>query len=374
MTAQSAFIYDDAFSHHVLRQDHPMRPIRLRYTYELLDSYGAFKDSGQLVKPRPATEEEVSAFHTSDYIQAVRMLSSGMYLPSSAQYGFSAMGDNPVFPGMFEASLLSTGGTMVAAEMVAQGKVKAAFNISGGLHHAMADRASGFCVFNDPVVAIKYLMKQGMKVAYVDIDAHHGDGVQAAFYDTDQVLTISTHESGRFLFPGTGFVDEAGTGKGRGYSVNVPLFPYTGDDAYLWAFRETVVPLIKAFKPDILFTQLGIDTHARDPITHLQLTSRAFTEAVQEFASLGLPWIATGGGGYDVMAVARCWALAYGIMAGREWSQDIPEAYTSRYGITNLRDPDVNPPAKELHDQIESHAQVTVEEIKKLFFPIHKVD
>jgi acetoin utilization protein AcuC len=374
MTAQSVFIYDDAVSQHVLRQDHPMRPIRLRYTYELLDSYGAFTDSAQLIKPRPATAEEVSAFHTPDYIQAVRMLSSGMYLPGAAQYGFSAMGDNPVFPGMYEASLLSTGGTMVAAEMVAQGKVKAAFNISGGLHHAMASRASGFCVFNDPVVAIKYLMKQGMKVAYVDIDAHHGDGVQAAFYDTDQVLTISTHESGRFLFPGTGFVDEAGTGKGRGYSVNVPLFPYTGDDTYLWAFRESVIPLIKAFKPDVLFTQLGIDTHVRDPITHLQLTSRAFTGAVEEFAKLGLPWIATGGGGYDVMAVARCWTLAYGVMAGREWTQDIPKEYTARYGITDLRDGEPNPPASEIREQIDNHTQVTVEEIKKLFFPILKVD
>jgi len=223
-------------------------------------------------------------------------------------------------------------------------------------------------------VAIKYLMKQGMKVAYVDIDAHHGDGVQAAFYDTDQVLTISTHESGRFLFPGTGFVDEAGTGKGRGYSVNVPLFPYTGDDTYLWAFRAVVIPLVKAFKPDVLFTQLGIDTHAKDPITHLQLTSHAFTEAVEEFAKLGLPWVATGGGGYDLMAVARCWTLAYGVMSGHEWPQEIPESYTSLYEINQLRDSAVTPPARELRDQIEGHAQVTVEEVKKLFFPIHKAD
>jgi acetoin utilization protein AcuC len=135
-----------------------------------------------------------------------------------------------------------------------------------------------------------------------------------------------------------------------------------------------VVPLVKAFKPDVLFTQLGIDTHARDPITHLQLTSRAFTEAVQEFARLGLPWIATGGGGYDVMAVARCWTLAYGIMVGREWPHEVPAPYTARYGITELRDTEATAPARELHDQIESHAQVTVEEIKKLFFPIHKVD
>jgi acetoin utilization protein AcuC len=237
----------------------------------------------------------------------------------------------------------------------------------------MADRASGFCVFNDPVVSIKKLVKEGMKVAYVDIDAHHGDGVQAAFYDTDQVLTISTHESGRFLFPGTGFVDEAGAGKGRGYSVNVPLFPYTGDDTYLWAFNEAVIPIVKAFKPDVLFTQLGIDTHAKDPITHLQLTSRAFTGAVQEFAKLEVPWIASGGGGYDLMAVARCWTLAYGIMSGQEWPQEIPLDYASRYNVTQLRDSETTPLAKDLRDQVEGHARATVEEIKKLFFPIHKV-
>ena len=262
---------------------------------------------------------------------------------------------------------------MVAAEMIAEGKVRTAFNICGGLHHAAAGHASGFCVFNDPVVAIKYFLGRGMKVAYVDIDAHHGDGVQDAFYDTDAVLTISTHESGQFLFPGTGFADEIGAGAGRGFAVNVPLFPYTGDEAYLWAFNEVVIPLIRAFEPDVLVTQLGIDTHLRDPITHLRLTSRAFTGAVHAFAELGLPWLATGGGGYDLGAVARCWTLAYGVMASEEWAQGIPTEYAAEHGMTGLRDEEPPPLEGELAGQVERYVEASVETVKGLVFGMHGV-
>ena len=165
-----------------------------------------------------------------------------------------------MYPEMFEAAALSTGGSLLAAEMVANGNVDAAFNIAGGLHHAAADRASGFCVFNDPALAIHYFLSQGKRVAYVDIDAHHGDGVQEAFYNDDCVLTISVHESGQWLFPGTGSVAELGEGAGRGFSVNLPLYPYTSDDDYVEAFRLVVPPLIEAFAPDVLVTQLGIDS------------------------------------------------------------------------------------------------------------------
>ena len=247
MSPTAAFVYDPSLSQHVLRQDHPMRPIRLQHTYDLLDAYGAFRDA-DVIPPRQATVAELATFHSRPYIEAVERLSRNQDLHNMASFNFSLMGDNPIYPGIFEAASLSTGASMVAAEMVAEGTVRAAFNISGGLHHAAADHASGFCVFNDPVVAINYFLSRGMKVAYVDIDAHHGDGVQDAFYDTDSVLTISTHESGQFLFPGTGFADEIGSGAGRGFAVNLPLFPYTGDDAYLWAFNEVVIPLVQAFQ------------------------------------------------------------------------------------------------------------------------------
>ena len=208
---RAAFIYEDALSQHELRSDHPMRPVRLRYTHQLLSEYGAFEHSGAvLLDSRIATEEELAWLHTSEYVAAVKALGLGSDTVNGARFGFSGAGDNPVYPNMFEAAALSTGGSLLAAEMVANREVGTAFNISGGLHHASAGHASGFCVFNDPALAIHYFLNRGMRVAYVDIDAHHGDGVQEAFYDDDRVLTISIHESGQYLFPGTGAVAELG--------------------------------------------------------------------------------------------------------------------------------------------------------------------
>ena len=335
----AAFVYDDALSRHVLRNDHPMRPVRLRHTYELLSAYGAFDgDTSLLVDPRAATERELEWVHTRDYIAAVRSLSAGLATVQPERFGFSAQGDNPVYPGMFDAASLSSGATLVAAELVAEKRVDTAFSIAGGLHHAAPTHASGFCIFNDPAIAIRYFLDRGMRVAYVDVDAHHGDGVQDVFYRDDRVLTISIHESGQYLFPGTGFVSESGAEDGAGYSVNIPLFPYTEDEAYLWAFHEVAPPLIRAFAPDVLVTQLGIDSYHSDPITHLQLTSRGYVELIREFANLGLPWLALGGGGYDIGAVARCWTLAYGVMLDVEWPDRIPESVAGQYPSPNLRD------------------------------------
>lgn len=355
----AAFVYDDALSRHILRSDHPMRPVRLRYTYELLSAYGAFDgEASLLIDPRAATEQELEWVHSRDYIAAVRSLSAGLAGVQPERFGFSAMGDNPVYPGMYDAALLSSGATMVAAELVAGKRVDAAFSISGGLHHAAPTHASGFCIFNDPAVAIKYFLERGMRVAYVDVDAHHGDGVQDVFYSDDRVLTISIHESGQYLFPGTGFVSEAGDGEGVGYSVNIPLFPYTEDELYLWAFREIVPPLIQAFAPDVLVTQLGIDSYHSDPITHLQVTSRGYVEVIREFARLGLPWLALGGGGYDVGAVARCWSLAYGVMLGEDWPDRIPESVAGQYPSPNLRDT----VALEVPDNVRQQARQYLEE------------
>ena len=369
---RGAYVYADVLGQHVLREDHPMRPARLRYTYELLEGYGAFDSEGsRLVPPRQATEEEVRSFHTAEYIQAVQALSLREHCESPARFSFSDRGDNPPYPGMYDAALWSTGASVVAAELVASGEVGVAFNTSGGLHHAAPDHAAGFCVFNDPVIAINGLVARGIRVAYVDIDAHHGDGVQNAFYDSDRVLTISLHESGEYLFPGTGFVEEMGVGQGDGYSVNVPLFPYTGDDVYVWAMEQVVPPLLKAFHPDVLATQLGIDTYVSDPLTHLALTTRGYERAVQMLADLELPWLAFGGGGYDLGAVARCWTLAYGIMAGREWPDEIPEVYRQRYGVTTLRDAECPSADESLQRQARRYAEETVASVQRRIFPRH---
>ena len=376
MSRRAAFVYDQEMSRHVLRSDHPMRPVRLQQTYELLEAYGAFEgSSSQFLPPRPATDEEIGRFHHGEYIQAVREFSMGEGLDKASRFNFSGTGDNPVYQGMYEAAALSTGASLVAAELVESGDVDVAFNISGGLHHAAAGNPSGFCVFNDPVVAIHYLLTKGLRVVYVDIDAHHGDGVQTAFYDTDKVLTISLHESGLFLFPGTGGVEEMGVGPGEGYSINLPLYPGTDDQTYLRAFREVVPPLVEAFKPDILATQLGIDTYHTDPLTHLMLSSVGFEQAVSHFAGMGIPWLAFGGGGYELGAVARCWTLAYGVMVEREWLDDLPGSYVGKYGGRQLRDVPGSVAAipEHIRLQAESFTDNSVRMLKEMVFPIHGI-
>ncbi len=371
--SRAAFVYDDRLSRHALSDTHPMKPARLRYTYELLESYGVFSAPDvDLVTPAAANEDDVLSYHSPEYLSAVRGLSGGDAAINPAAFNFGP-GDNPFYEGMYDAAMLSTGASLKAASMLLDGEHFRAFSISGGLHHAMPGYAFGFCVFNDPVIAIKSLLARGARVAYVDIDCHHGDGVQHAFYDTDRVLTISLHESGAFLFPGTGFTQEIGAGRGRGYSVNVPLYPYTSDEVYLWAFREVVPRLLAAFRPDVLVTQLGIDTHLLDPITHLALTTQGFAEAVGEFRKAAPPlWLALGGGGYDLQAVSRAWTMAFAAMAGHELRDEVPEAYRNRYGVERLRD---EPPT--IQDSVTSDsrmfAEASVQAVHSLVFPLHGI-
>lgn len=369
---RAAFVYEEALSRHELRRDHPMRPARLQHTFNLLNSYGAFDgEASLLVPPRRATGEELGLFHTAEYISAVRSFSLGLSGYGPQRFNFSSEGDNPIYLGMYDAAVLSTGASLVAAELVATRKVDVAFNISGGLHHAALDHASGFCVFNDPVLAIKYLLGEGLRVAYVDIDAHHGDGVQDAFYDDNRVLTISIHESGQYLFPGTGFVREIGTGPGLGYSVNLPLYPYTDDEIYLEAFLEVVPPILRAFAPDVLVTQLGIDSYHSDPLSHLQVTTRGYSETVRELSRLRVPWLALGGGGYDLSAVARAWTLAYGVMLGVDWPDRLPEDFTRQHGVSQLRDTLVLEIPADIRREARRYAAESVAAIKNEVFPLH---
>ena len=371
MSGKAAFVYAPVLSEHVLSDQHPLKPVRLHYTYELLESYGAFDLPGaDLVEPRLATEEEVLRFHSRDYLEAVRSASRGETSVNPGAFGLGP-GDNPTYEGMYEAAAWSSGASMRGAELLLSGEYDAALSISGGLHHAMPGYASGFCVFNDPVLAIKELVLQGMKVAYVDIDCHHGDGVQHAFYETDAVLTISVHESGAFIYPGTGFTEEAGSGKGRGYSVNLPLYPYTTDEIYLQAFREVVPPLLEAFGPDVLVSQFGIDSHFRDPITHLALTVQGFREAVSELSQVPAKWLGLGGGGYDLQAVARGWTAAYGVMSGQELPNEIPTSYRDRHGVSTLRDAEDAPVTEEVRSDARTFAEKSVQEVQRLIFPTH---
>jgi acetoin utilization protein AcuC len=374
MARRAAFIYGDVLSEHVLSEEHPMKPVRLRYTRELLEAYGAFDAANvSLVSPRTASEEELATYHTREYLRAVQRFGRGETDLDAAEFNFGP-GDNPAYEGIYDAAAWSTGASLKAAEMLMADECDVAFSVSGGLHHAMPGYSYGFCVFNDPVIAIKALLAHGMRVAYVDIDCHHGDGVQHAFYDTDAVMTISLHESGTFLFPGTGFSQETGAGRGRGYSVNVPLYPYTTDEVYLWSLREVVPPLLAAFRPDVLVSQLGIDSHYKDPITHLALTVQGFEQAVAELAGQApAKWLALGGGGYDLHAVSRAWTLAFGVMSQQEFAPEIPEPYREAYGVTALRDPEELQIEDSVRNDTKTFAEASVQATHKLIFPAHGI-
>ena len=369
MARKTALIYSDSLSQHTLSETHPMKPVRLRYTHELLQAYGAFDAPNvSLVGPRVAANDELLWYHSPEYIEAVRQLNDGDSSVDQMRFNFGP-GDNPAYQGIYDASALSTGATLTAVELLLSDEVDAAFSISGGLHHAMPSYAYGFCVFNDPVIGIKRLLAEGMRVAYVDIDCHHGDGVQHAFYDTDGVMTISLHESGAFLFPGTGHTQEIGAGRGRGYSVNVPLYPYTTDEVYLWAVREVAMPLLRRFRPDALVTQLGIDSHFKDPITHLALSVQGHAAVVEELASLGVgKWLALGGGGYDLQAVARAWALDFAVMSEQRLSANIPQAYSEKYAVSSLRDVDDIPVQTDMIRDARTFAEASAQSVQRLVF------
>jgi acetoin utilization protein AcuC len=362
---EAAFICSEELWSRGFGEGHPLRPERLKRTYDLLTAYRAFDVPGShLVEPRPATREELLLFHTAEYVDAVERLSApggeSAERALAQRYGFSS-DDNPAFAGMFETEGLKVGAALVGAEMVAEERAQVAFSIAGGMHHARPALASGFCVFNDVAVAIHWLLRRGFRVAYVDVDVHHGDGVQAAFYDTDRVLTISLHQAGIMFYPGTGFPEELGEGAGYGYSINVPFLPYTDENLYLWAFRQVVPPLVRQFAPDVLVTQLGVDTHYRDLLGSLLLTTRSYVALVEELASLAEGagrWLAFGGGGYAIDVVPRAWVLAYGVMSAKSFPDELPPAYVERYGPGRLHDIERPEPveawtAKQTHAYVE---------------------
>jgi acetoin utilization protein AcuC len=369
----AALVYSDELSRHVLSPNHPMRSERLRHMHELMRASGLLEWPALLqVEPRPAERDEILLVHESDYVDAVRVIGSGGIVPNMYEFGIGP-GDNPPREGMYESTALTVGSTLVATELVRSGAVPVAFAPAGGVHHhAMANRASGFGVFNDAAIAIKGLADNGLRVAYVDIDCHHGDGVQAAFYKSDRVLTISVHESGQWLFPGSGSVDETGEGAGEGYSVNIPLAPYTQDELWLRTFDQLVPSLVQAFNPDLLFVQLGIDAHFRDPLTHLQLTTQGFTAAVSRLLSLGAEYggtIMVGGGGYDMGAVARAWTMALAEMTGFTIANPVPSSYRAVPGLTTFADdpsPLLLPGDTAL--EVEQFAEETVKAVKKAVF------
>jgi acetoin utilization protein AcuC len=358
---------------------HPMRPERFLLTYRLIDDYGMVDGRRVQAAPaRQATDHELALVHSPGYVEAVRGAGSGG-ARGLWEFGFGPP-DNPVFPHMHEASARVAGATLVGAEAVLSGRAQHAFNPSGGLHHAMPARASGFCVYDDPAVAIAWLLARGVaRVAYVDIDVHHGDGPQAIFFADPRVLTISLHQDGRTLFPGTGAVEEVGEGDAAGTSVNVPLPPLTGDDDWLRAFEEVVPPLVEAFRPEVLVTQLGCDSHHSDPLANLDLTTAAYRRAgalLHDLAhrACGGRWLATGGGGYQwARVVPRAWTAYFAEMAGIELADELPAAWVERARAESgeavplrLADPPAGPSGGD-----PEAVRATVDRVRALVFGAH---
>jgi acetoin utilization protein AcuC len=323
-------VWSDELLRYDLGATHPMAPGRLEFTLALARDLNVF--AGRHVRfaaPRPADDGLLQLVHDPAYVAAVRAAPRRRDDRTLAAFGLGG-DDNPVFDGMHEASALVTGGTVDAARAVLAGEAEHAVNLAGGLHHAMPSRASGFCVYNDAAVAIAWLLAAGVRrMAYVDVDAHHGDGVEAAFYHDPRVLTVSLHESGYSAFPGTGFPQEAGHGDAEGMAVNVALPPHTGDTGWLRAFHAVVPPLVRAFEPDIVVTQLGCDTHRLDPLAQLNLTVDAHRHTYAALHELAHEvadgrWVAVGGGGYEIVQVVpRSWTHALAEIAGAPLAPDI---------------------------------------------------
>ncbi|MEA1994176.1 MAG: acetoin utilization protein AcuC [Euryarchaeota archaeon] len=318
---KTALPYTENFMNYYLGDKHPLKPIRLKKTYEMIKEYGLLDFR---VEGKPATDEDLYLAHSEEYVSAVKKEKN------LDRYGFGTP-DNPVFKNIYESSLYYVGASVQCSEY------PQAFNISGGLHHAKWDRASGFCVFNDCVVLIKKLLEENERVAYIDIDTHHGDGVQDAFYNDPHVLFISIHEGPRYLFPGTGHTAEIGAKEGKGTSINIPLAPYTTDDIYCELFEKIVPPIVKEFDPEVIVSQLGVDTHYLDPLSQIALSLEGYASIVRKIKKLPKKrWIALGGGGYNVETVPKAWTLAYAIM--RDVEIDFEEIFEEeRRDLKNYR-------------------------------------
>jgi acetoin utilization protein AcuC len=376
-------VWTPGFLHYQLSEEHPLDPVRLDLTIRLATSLGVL-DQVELLIPSAAPDSEIERVHSRGYLAAVKAAPAA---PFDAGHGLGTP-DNPIFPDMHEASALVCGGSLLAARRIAEGHSKRAVNISGGLHHAMSAAASGFCVYNDCAVAISWLLDHGFdRIAYVDVDVHHGDGVQAAFRDDPRVLTVSVHQHPRTLWPFTGWPDEVGSGAAAGTSVNLPLPPGTRDGSWLRAFRAVVPSLLAQFRPQLLVTQCGVDTHHEDPLADLSLSVDGHRAIYRELRTLaettaGGRWLAFGGGGYSLYRVVpRSWTHLISTVLDRDVDPDrsIPADWVAHAaGLTQLPVPTVMGEQAPVEHQPwgsgEDGVDPAVRQTRRAVFPLHGLD
>jgi len=358
MTGYSAFIYSNDYLRYQFGPDHPFKPERSRLVLDLLEQMGIFDGVARVAEPDPATENQLLLVHTQRYLDFVRE-------SCERGVGFLDSGDTPATQGLFEGACSVVGGSILGAELLAKKSYNHAFNPGGGLHHAKAGSASGFCVFNDIALAARWLqLKHNYeRIAIVDIDGHHGDGTQELFY-REPLLKISTHRIG--IFPGTGYLDEVGEGEGRGYSVNIPLPGGTGDDAYIYAYDEVVPPLLEWYRPEVIIAQFGADGHIGDPLVGLALTTKTYETVAESLHGLAHRLcegrlLLLGGGGYCLDPTVRSWALMFTVV-----SEAVPRASPEYGKLLDRNLPRGDPKADE-------RVRGVVEEIKRIVFAMHGI-
>jgi len=331
-----------------------------------------------VVPPVSLSREQLERFHEPRYLDALARASRGEHDLQALRMGLGTP-DCPIFPGMLPYVSLAAGGSVVAAGLILAGEAEIAFNPSGGYHHAHPDRASGFCYVNDVVLACMTLAEAGKRVLFLDVDAHHCDGVQDAFYGRSEVMTVSLHESGKTLFPGTGFEEEIGRGEGRGYAVNFPLPVGTYDEAYLRVIDQGALPVIRAFDPDVIVLELGMDSLAGDPLAHLELSNNAYADVVERVRRLGKPILATGGGGYHVENTVRGWALCWSVLCG---DQEHHDAMSFGMGGVLLETTEWSGGLRDrtlLTDggrrgYVDAEIEAMLRRVRSLVFPLHGID
>ena len=318
----AAFVHSPQLEQYSYPPECPFSTARAGLTRKAVASMGLLTgESRREVAPRQPRRAELLGFHTDRYLHVLAEAPRGHLDAEGLAMGLGTA-ETPIFRGLYEYATLAAGATLTAADLLLDGQATLAFNPSGGYHHAHPEQASGFCYINDVAIGCQHLAAAGKRVMFLDIDAHHCDGVQEAFFARRDVMTVSFHESGKTLFPGTGFEDEIGVGEGRGYAANVPMPAGLYDDAFLKAFRAVALPLIDAFDPDVIVMELGMDCLAGDPLTHLSLTNNAYADAIRLVVRSGKPILATGGGGYNVQNSVRGWALAWSVLCDEDTDAD----------------------------------------------------
>lgn len=375
------FVFDRALSDWELSPGHPFKPVRLDLLKTLLEGWDLLP-SDAVIAPAPLRPRELERVHDPGYLEAVQEASRHGTGEESYRFGLGTA-DTPIWPGMHDSVAHVCAATTTAVEAVLDGRCRRAASFSGGLHHAMPARASGFCVYSDLALAILRATDRGLRVAYLDLDVHHGDGVQEMFYDRPDVLTLSLHESGRYLFPGGGHTYEVGRDAGRGSSVNVPLEPFTEDDSYLEVFDRVVPAVLRHFRPDLIVLQAGADTHRHDPLADLSLTLTGMRDAYRRVVALADELcegrlVATGGGGYDAWRTApRAWAQVWAAMCGRETPARTPaewrEAWADRSDVdlpVRALDGPVDYEPQPRRDLVRSHNLAVADRLMKVLTPI----